>query len=293
MKAGLCCALITLMSLFAGAQSAAPAVSFKFTSFDYPGALATQPLGINNADFIVGYYVDNAFVSHGFARSPNGRFVQIDYPQSTETIVFGINDSNVAVGFYTDSPAAYQGFEFRYPNEFTAVDYPNGAATTPYGINDAGQIVGAWGTQPQQGGFSLLNGTYTDLSYPGAELTYARGVNSTGLIVGSWVSTCNPDCQYHGFVLTGVGGIYSDVDYLGASMTYINGVNDLNQVVGYYDSLTGMHCWVGIPAKNRYVTADYPGSNGCFAGGITNKGHLAGSYTDADNVTHGFLAVPQ
>lgn len=287
-------AALLLSAVLAPAQAAPSSISFKFTSFDYPGAVATQGLGINNADVIVGYFLDSSLVSHGFARLPNGTFLEIDDPDGIRTLLFGINDSNLAVGFYADSNDLDQGFQFRYPNQFTAINYPGASMTTPYGINNAGQVVGAWGVEPTQGGFSLSNGNYTNLVYPNAQLTYPSGVNSSGIIAGSWVNTCNPQCQYHGFMLTGVSGTYSDVDFPGAVMTHIYGVNDLNQVVGSYDNQTGpTHCWAGFPARNQFITVDYPGSNGCVVGGITKKGHLAGWYADSSNVVHGFLAVPK
>jgi hypothetical protein len=286
--------LILFSPTLALAQRTPASISFNFTSFDYPSAQSTQPLGINNADVIVGYF-DAANVTNGFARSPNGIFVEIDYPESSiATLLFGLNDANLAVGFYTDTSFLDQGFQFRYPNQFSSISYPGAADTTPYGINNNGQVVGAWSQGQSQGGFSLTNGVYTSLLYPGAELTYPSAVNSAGVIAGSWVTTCSPLCQYEGFFLSGVGGSYSEIEYPGATMTHVYGLNDSNQVVGaYVDSSGTSHCWAGVPAKNKYINIDYPGSLSCIADGINNKGRITGSYADSNNVTHGFLAVPK
>jgi uncharacterized membrane protein len=40
-----------------------------FTSFDFPGALATAPLDINEAGQVVGFYKDAAGSDHGFIAS--------------------------------------------------------------------------------------------------------------------------------------------------------------------------------------------------------------------------------
>jgi hypothetical protein len=121
---------VVILSAALVVAQATSSISFTFTSFDYPGAIATQPLGINKAGTIVGYYVDASFVSHGFARLQNGTFIRIDYPGSTETLLFGINDSNQVVGFYTGTSTLAQGFLLLHGNDFTPIAYPGASATT-------------------------------------------------------------------------------------------------------------------------------------------------------------------
>lgn len=148
------------------AQAKSP-VSFNFTSFDYPGATGTIGYGINQGGIIVGYYVDAAGGEHGFIRLLDGKLQKVDYPGAVGTVLFGINDSKEAVGLYNDTDLVYQGFLFEPPDQFTNIYYSAlASSTTPYGINNIGQIVGAWNGDQLQGGFSLLNGTYTELLYP-------------------------------------------------------------------------------------------------------------------------------
>ena len=287
--------VILLSAAFAQAQ-AASSISFNYTSFDYPGATATQALGISQDGVIVGYYLDASAAEHGFIRLPKGTFEMVDYPGAVGTTLFDINDSKEAVGLYNGSDILYQGFLFEPPNQFTPIYYsPLASATDPYGINNSGQIVGAWSGDQVEGGFSLLDGTYTELFYPSAVFTYPNGVNSSGDIGGSWVSVCNPQCQYHGFTLTSAAdGTYTDVDFPGAVMTLVNAINDSNQVAGTYEDATGVyHGLLAVPGRKQYITVDYPGATFTAVGGINNARHLAGSYTDTNNVTHGFLAVPR
>jgi uncharacterized membrane protein len=276
---------------------AASSLSFSFTSFDYPGAISTQALATNQNGIIVGYYLDANSAEHGFVRSADGQFKEVDYPGAVGTILLGINDSNEAVGLYNGTDIFYQGFIFEPPNQFTPIYYGGLASeTTPYGINNNGQIVGAWSGDQIQGGFSLLDGTYTDLLYPNAEFTNPDGVNSAGVIVGSWVSACSPLCRYHGFMLTSaVDGTYTDVNFPGSVATYIDAINDSNEVVGAYGKAAGGYyqAWVGLPSKNQYAVVAYPGAIFTALCGINNARHIVGYYIDANNMTHGFLAVPK
>jgi hypothetical protein len=61
--------------------------SYSFTTIDFPGASLTLAYGINDADQIVGQYVDESG-GHGFLYN-NGSFVTIDYPGASSTGVWG------------------------------------------------------------------------------------------------------------------------------------------------------------------------------------------------------------
>lgn len=291
-------ASVILLSLTAAAQTdtAPPIPPYNFTSFDYPGAVATVPRAINKMGIIVGYYVDASFVEHGFVRFPKGSFKAVDYSGAVGTILYDINDSNQIVGFYDATDFSFHGFLLTSPDNFTPIDYPGAQSTTAYGINKSWQTVGAWTTSlGGQGSFSLENEAYQELVDPKALLTYANAVNSAGTIAGRWASVCNPVCQYHGFILpSATSSHYIDIEYPGAQMTYIYRINDLNQVVGsYLRSDNTYHGWGGVPGKHQYFTIDYPGSTISTVSGLNNRGWLAGDYADSNGVDHGFLAVPQ
>jgi len=290
-----------LSAVFAYGQDASPAISFTFTSFDDPAAGtngSTNGFGINNAGVIVGSYncVKNQ-QCHGFARLPNGTYDNLNYPGATGTQPVHINDSNQVVGYYTDSSNVLHGFQFTLPNTFTPINYPGAAQTQAFGINNSGQVVGEWYDSLGNGfGFSLLNGTYTELVYPNAIGTGASDVNTAGVISGIWEDTSKVT---HGFLLSSaVNGTYSEVDYPGAVNTLVLGINDSSQVVGYYiDASKVQHAWAGLPAKNEYITVDYPGTGwvGGVLVGISNAGHLSGGWLYTQNgglYEHGYLAVP-
>jgi hypothetical protein len=75
-----------------------------FTPLDVPGALGTEPLGINDQGEIVGSADAQSFVYAG------GVFSLIAYPQATLTEVFGNNNQGQLVGRYIDSSGVDHGF---------------------------------------------------------------------------------------------------------------------------------------------------------------------------------------
>ncbi len=64
------------------------------TQIDYPGALETVCLGINDLGEITGYYLDTNNVAHGFI-TKNGRFRTTSLPD-----IAGINNKGTLVGSY-------------------------------------------------------------------------------------------------------------------------------------------------------------------------------------------------
>jgi probable HAF family extracellular repeat protein len=72
--------------------------------------------GINDADQIVGYYVDSNLITHGFVyNQPTGTFTTIDVPNATNTYLYGINDAGEMVGAYVDSTGHTHGFGVNLP----------------------------------------------------------------------------------------------------------------------------------------------------------------------------------
>lgn len=292
-RALLVVAFATLLTVAYGRETPS-AISFSFTSFDFPGATSTQSVGINSSGTLVGSYSDSAGIAHGFISEANGKFIAVDFPGAISTVLERISDSNQAVGFYVDSNNITHGFSFVYPNQFTELDYPGATQTQAYGIAKTQEIVGTWfDSQGNQSGFSLVQGSYMDIVYPKSLITLASDVNANGIISGSWGNT-DGQSQSHGFLLS-AAGMFTDVDYPKAMKTLIYGLNDLSQVAGtYFDAKNVQHGWVGYPAKNEYLTEDFPGSTSCYVGSITNLySNITGGYTDGNGQMHGFIACPK
>jgi YVTN family beta-propeller protein/probable HAF family extracellular repeat protein len=178
-----------------------------YTAFDFPGAIETLPLGINNAGQIVGAYrtVTGSGLQqlHGFLLS-NGSFQTIDYPGAgstvpTVTMLWGINNSGAIVGNFEDNNQVYHGFEYSAGN-FVEIDYPGCANTDVYDINDSGTVIGL-SCSP----FTYANGQFTNLALtPPAPYMFLSTItfNNSEQIVGSVALNGGGSFQPGGFFLS-------------------------------------------------------------------------------------------
>jgi hypothetical protein len=86
-----------------------------FTTLQFPGATATQALGVNDSDEVVGFYMDgtgSSATTHGFTWTQGGGFRNVDDPNGIGTsTINGVNDAGDIVGFYGDSAGNADGFE--------------------------------------------------------------------------------------------------------------------------------------------------------------------------------------
>ncbi len=162
---------------------------------NYPDALWTSPLKINDAGDIAGGYGEVPYTEcgpyHGFVLS-NGEYTQIELPVDDVSgiLVHGINDAGELVGVYTiegcdESNPAYHGFLLE-DGSFTKIDVPNSTATVAFGINERGAIVGIYDRAGRGHGFLLWKGVFTDIDFPGARGTRAKDINDRGWIVGDY-----------------------------------------------------------------------------------------------------------
>jgi uncharacterized membrane protein len=81
-----------------------------YTRFDFPGALGTNALDINNRGQIAGIYADAERKIHAFLREENGAYTTIDVPGASLTFPFGINNRGHVVGLYMDANQVRHGF---------------------------------------------------------------------------------------------------------------------------------------------------------------------------------------
>ena len=112
------------------------------TTFDAPGSNYTNPIGINRAGEITGFYLDSNVAMRGFLRARDGTLTAVDFPGAILTSPVGINSKGVVVGVYNDANFRSHGFLRAREGTFTPFDAPNSADTIPYAINSAGAITG-------------------------------------------------------------------------------------------------------------------------------------------------------
>lgn len=167
-----------------------------FTTIDFPGALSTDALDINNGGQIVGVYLDQGGREHGFELSA-GTFTTIE-PPGAHAAASGINNLGDIVGSISPEGDA-QGFAYSGGIFTTRIAFPGASATYAHGVNDRRQVVGYTHTLPGRSqGFAFFQGSFVPLNFRGARSTIPWGINNSGDIVGYYFA----GDAYHGFLRT-------------------------------------------------------------------------------------------
>jgi uncharacterized membrane protein len=210
-----------------------------FRTIVYPGAIATNLYGINNAGQVVGTFLyvanvvsgGNVFQS-GFTLN-NGVFTVVNpYPIGSfvNGQAFGINDLGQIVG---------PDFVFS-SGQYTQTSGP------AFAINNAGVIVGNYFGALSGQSFVDDHGVVTSFDIPGATATSLTAINNLGQIAGSYTDASGVQ---HGFVDT--NGVFQTIDVPGAESTNVLGMNDKGQLVGYfyydYPDRSGEHAFLFTP----------------------------------------------
>jgi probable HAF family extracellular repeat protein len=275
-----------------------PSGGYVFQTIDAPGgAQGTEPIDVNSAGKIVGYYVDASGVTHGYLQI-GSQFTTIDPPNESTVNPFslagGINAAGQIVGVYIGTDGLRHGYLLS-GGQYTTLDDPLAVhGTRAFGINAQGQITGFYrDANFTAHGFLLSHGQYIPVDDPNAgsgafQGTLAFAINASGQITGLYIDANN---FHHSFLLS--GGQYTTVDDpLGALGTEGSGINDRGQIVGGYFSADGQtHAY--LQTGSQFTTVDDPvGVGFSYADGINDTGQIVGVYLDATGFQHGFLATP-
>jgi uncharacterized membrane protein len=249
----------------------------RIIKFDAPnsGTLAytgTEATGVNFFGTVTGTVTDNNFGTHGFVRTPDGKFTDFDAPGADPvvgcTCPSAINDLGMVAGYYIDTNGVSHGF-LRSPNgKFTTFDVPGvgGYGSAPIAMNPEGAIVGY----------------YTDSNY-----SFHAFLRSPDGKFTTWIG---PDaCTGNG-----AGGCYG---------TGASNINAFGTIAGGFEDNSGnfVHHSFVRKAEGKLKTFDVPsagtgsyqgtGCPGC-ALGLNHLGAIAGIYSDANSVNHGFVRSP-
>jgi hypothetical protein len=254
----------------------------RIVTFEAPGAGTASGQGtgcfgctfaINQSGAIAGSYVDANNVSYGFVRSPDGKISAFQAEGAAAIAYYGtaaqsINDWGAITGYYTDSAGNTHGFVRMPWGAFTSFDTPDSNfATVPLYINDEGAVVGY--TLDANSLFHAF------LRYPDGKVVDFVGPGScTG---GTSVSCYGSEATF--------------VDLHGGAVG--NFMDNSANLVG--------HGMLRSPG-GKLTTFDAPGAGtgpgqgtgcpGCNLG-VNNHGWIAGTFTDTNNVFHGFLRSPE
>ncbi|MGB2592326.1 MAG: chitobiase/beta-hexosaminidase C-terminal domain-containing protein [Candidatus Acidiferrum sp.] len=252
-----------------------------FTTFDASGAgtgslQGTMGVSINAAGDIAGVYLTAPNVAHGFVRAgATGTITEFNAPDAGTTLNQGtfaisIDAGGDVAGAYADANNAYHGFvRAGSTGTITEFDVP-GAPTTskhrgtiPLSINTAGDITGMYtDVNAVRHGFvrTVTNGTATfttfNVSSAGTEVTQGTipmNIDTTGNITGFYKDA---NGVFHGFLRAASGTITAPIDAPGAGT-------------------------VGTSGGFAFA--------GTLAVGLDSSGDIAGIYTDANSVFHGYV----
>ncbi len=248
-----------------------------FTSFDVSAAgkgayQGTIGVSINASGEVAGIYLDSGLLAHGFVRTADGTITTFDSPHAGTSLTQGtfpvsINAGGDVTGMYSDANKAYRGFVRLANGTITEFDAQGAPTTTghrgtiPTSINTAGEIAGFIkdAGNVRHGFLRAADGTFTTFDVAAAGTAAQQGtqgpvvINSAGIIAGNYLDS---NMLRHGFVRAADGTITS-FDPPGAAK-YTGGAKDIC-------------CGGTLPMS------------------IDTAGDVAGGFTDANGVAHGFV----
>jgi probable HAF family extracellular repeat protein len=283
---------VVMLGLVLVAPSLALAQGYTFMTLDFPGAVSTSALGINNSGQIVGQ-TNTASEAHGFLYD-RGSLSLIDVPGAVGTIATGINDSGHIVGYYFAGtfPQPAQGFVYD-GTHFSSINFPGASNTFVWGINNRGQIIGSYQDMSfASHGFLYDGGNLITVDLPGALQTFAQGINDSGHIVG-WGDPTQSTAE--GFLYDGVH--FTPIIFPGAPRNQAFGINNSGVIVGDYNldpiPRPGQAFHGFRFAGGSFTSIDVPSAFTTRAIGINDMGQIVGDYIEAVGApSHGFLATP-
>lgn len=297
--------ILSLFLLALGTVCALPAeAAYKYTSIDYPGALCTQVLGINNSGEVVGAAsvstTDCTGPTFGFVYNfKNGLFTPLPtVPGALSTNALGINAQGTIVGSAGDglNNSAFilhkgaftlfrqPGWPFSEARAISATGLVSG-----YSTDNAGNYVG-FIYDPEHGTF---------INVLPSPFTIAQGINARGQVVGN--VTVDPFGTSDGFV-RGPNGVIRLFSVQGSVITRARGINASGHITGFFiDPVAGNRrgfvttLTSGAPFQALDLPADnildVPGATDTIPEGIDDRGRICGAWLDAAGAEHSFVAT--
>jgi len=266
----------------------------QFETVDFPGAIRTLVLGLDDRGRYVGLFVTTAphamwFDGHTLAALDPGGVVGT----SPRSRAYALNNLGAIVGSYSDAGGALHGF-VRRGSTVTTIDHPSGEATEVFGINDLGKMIGVhYDADGNAHGFSLTGGTFQDIDVPGSFSTNPLSINDRGEIVGEDIDIAGT--VGHGYRQARNGAITKyDAPSAPPDSTYFISINNRDQILGSYfdESFDAFHFVLDHGVATPFdLPASFEAAS-VTAQTLNDLGQIVGYYTDAAGATHGFLARP-
>ncbi|MEI6576298.1 MAG: dockerin type I domain-containing protein [Bacteroidota bacterium] len=255
-------------------------------SFKISGATNTYIMGINDNQWVAGYYTD-ATGTHGFVYNQVDTIV-VNATGAVNTYLYGINNSNVAVGAYNSGSNANNiGFLYNLNTHVASVitSWLSGyQQVTPYKINDVGDVVGSYHLSTNNWIFTMIGSINTGSLHYNYNPTYGYGLNNFGTVAGFYIN----GGVYHGLTRS-ILGVYTSFDYPGAFKTRAHGINDSGIIVGEYNSTHGFMYKPNQPYPYQELTIS--GVSELHPYDVNNSGYVVGYYRDNTSNFAGFILM--
>lgn len=274
-----CWVLVIALSLI---TPSAYAEGYSYKRIVVPGAVGTTPVALNNAGVVLGYWIDNQNLIHGFTYK-NGTVTTFDHPSAQRTVPTGMNDGGVIIGYYITSNNSV--FNFLYKNgRFSEITVPGAYNTTLSVINNNNIIAGIAlsheaNDQSIQTLFTWNNGKVANIvsnSYPSPV-----AINVSGSIVGNY--NPYPDSSaYHTSGFLYLNGVVTAIPIPDALSVSAAALNNANTVVGQIRAIT-FKLKSFIYKNGKLTEFDVPGWTNSYASSINNNGVVLGTVANKNN----------
>ncbi|MFL5238787.1 MAG: hypothetical protein ACJ8EL_14510 [Rhizomicrobium sp.] len=171
---------------------------------------------------------------------------------------------------------------------YTKIKFQHSTPTAVNVINNVGAVAGQYGNGSTRAFVRAPDGSFTAFSVEGAVVTIPRGFSDDGAVGGRYDL---PDDTIHGFLRDPAGNITA-FDGPGLGAAEINGMNGSHEIAGTYFISEDQTLGGFILHENGTFTRfqiDEARPGGLTVAGIDAAGGVAGNYTDANFVHHGFV----
>src|ERR1700730_2769530 len=257
-------------------------------------------LGINRKGDVVGYSFQGGDYRAYLYSSADQSVADVGSFGGKINAACGINDAGQVTGYSQDENGNLLAFLF---SNGSVQDLGLGGSSEPdaletaYAINDSDQIVGRRSAGNNAfHAFLYANGSTTDVTTLGGTNGEALAINKNGAVVGD---SDTADGPAHAFVFD-----HSQLKDLGTlpgfeNASYARGINSAGDIVGESDSADQKRAF--LYTEGQLVELDKLAENLSQAGftsldvayGINDNGWIVGYGTTTDNLTNGFVAVPE
>ena len=264
--------------------------AFSFKTISVPGAQETDAMGINARGNIVGSYVDENGVTHGYLLR-DGEFTTITYPGAVMTDARGIGPNGEIVGTYRlpgEPRVNFHGYLRTPEGEFVQVDYPGHTSMMAQRILPDGTILGC---RHDENMSTTMRGVAISKSGHSETDAFASMHNGATPDLRSIVGLYwNREAgRREGYVIK--DGVFQPFIVPGSAWTAAWDVSPAGQIVGVYRDGTGVHGF--LRTGEDYQSIDVPGATGTIGMGINARGDVVGYYRAAgDGMFYGFVATP-